>query len=48
MRKLFAALAIVGGLTLSAVMPAHADSYYHRRHYYRHHHRHHVVVVVRH
>lgn len=49
MRKLLAALAIVGGLTLSAVAPAKADSYYHHHRYYRHYHRrHHVTVIVRH
>ena len=49
MRKLLAALAIAGGLALSAVAPANAAPYRHHHHYYRHyHHRHHVVVVVRH
>jgi hypothetical protein len=48
MRKLFAALAIVGGLALSTVMPANADSYHYRRYYRHYHHRHRVVVIVRH
>lgn len=43
MRKLLAALAIVGGLALSSAVPAKADYYHH--HYYRHHHHHHVVVI---
>jgi hypothetical protein len=45
MRKLFATLAILGGLTLSAVSPAMASSHYRRHHYRHYHHRHHVTVI---
>jgi hypothetical protein len=45
MRKLFATMAILGGLALSAVSPAMAHSRYYHHHYYRHHHHGRVVVV---
>ena len=46
MRKLFATLAILGGLAATTVAPAMADSHrYYRHHHYRHHHR--VVVVYK-
>jgi hypothetical protein len=46
MRKLFASLAILGGLAVSTVAPALAhDRYYYHHHYYRHHHHGRVVVV---
>jgi hypothetical protein len=46
MRKLFATLAILGGLTISAVVPANADSWrYYHHHHYRHHH--HAVIIYR-
>ncbi|HEX3877078.1 MAG TPA: hypothetical protein VHW24_08840 [Bryobacteraceae bacterium] len=47
MRKLFAGLALLGGLALSTVSPALADGYYHHHRYYHHHHyRHHGHVTV--
>jgi hypothetical protein len=46
MRKLIATFAILGGLALSTVTPALADS--HHRRYHRHYRRHHHVTVVYH
>ena len=47
MRKLFATLAIMGGLALTTVSPALADSYYYHHHrYYHHYHHHHGHVTV--
>jgi hypothetical protein len=52
MRKLLASLAIVGGLALSTVSPALADSYYYHHHRYdqhwHHYHHHHGVTVIYH
>jgi hypothetical protein len=46
MRKLFAALTILGGLALTTAAPAMAHSRYYHRHHYRHYH--HRVVVIEH